>query len=110
MRSHSPGEGPHSAKNQPAIKRRGDRATFVLNAMNFLQKIILLPGNYDSAENVAMAAKIFGGRMHNQIGSKIERALQNGRPGIVANANCARLMNDLRERREIDNFEQRDRE
>ena len=75
MRSHPPRQGTHAAQNQPAIERRGDRAAGILNRANTLKKGIVLFCDDDSAGYIAMAAKIFRGRMQNQINPQIEWAL-----------------------------------
>src|SRR5204863_8259547 len=101
MRAHSPGQSAHSAQNQPAIERRGDCASFILNVANALEKVVVLFRDQNSAQNVAMAAKIFCGGMQNQIGAEIEWSLKNRRPGIIADANRVHVVNDFADRRKI---------
>src|SRR5258708_7167366 len=95
MRAHSPWQRAHAAQYQPAIKRRGDRAARILNAANALEKFIVDLADNDPAKHIAMTAKIFGGRMQNKIAPKTERALNDRRPGVVANRNCTNATNDL---------------
>src|SRR5256885_2190103 len=89
MRAHSPGQGAHSAEDQPAVEGRGDRAALVLNIPNALKEIAVSFGDHDSAENVAMPAKVFRCRVKNKIGAEIKRPLKNGRPGVVADTKGA---------------------
>ena len=107
MRAHPPGQRSHSAQDQPTIERRGDRAAFILNVANALEKIAVAFCNHNSAQNVAMAAKIFCGGVKNKVGAEIERSLKNGRPGIVANAERTGVMHNFCNFGQIDNFEQR---
>src|SRR5437660_11956860 len=102
MRAHSPRQRAHAAQYQPAIKRRGDRAARILNAANALEKFIFDLADNDSAKHIAMAAKIFRGRMQNKIGPQIERPLNDRRPGVVTNRNCTNVTYDLRYRGKID--------
>src|ERR1044071_9272216 len=107
MGAHSPWQRAHAAKDQPAVERRGDRATFILNAANPLKKFALLLGNHNSAENIAMAAKIFRRRMQDQIRTEIEWPLQDRCPRVVAYKNYPGRAYDFRDAREIHNFQQR---
>jgi hypothetical protein len=59
MRTHPPGNGAHAAQDQPAIERRGDRSTLVLNTADTLEKIILHFGNNNSPEYITVTAEIF---------------------------------------------------
>ena len=68
MRAHAPWQGAYAAQNQPAIKRRGDRAALVLNAADALKKFVVCFRHDDSAGHVAVAAEIFRGRIKNEIG------------------------------------------
>ena len=107
MRAHSPRQGPHSAQNQPAIKRRGDCAARILDRANTPEKIRRPFCDDDSAEHIAVAAKIFRGRMEDEIGAEIEWPLNDRRPGVIANTNAAGFVSDLCHGREIDNFQER---
>src|SRR3982751_4072475 len=89
MRAHPPRQGAHSAEDQPAVEGRGDGAALILNIPNTLEKITVSFGDHDSAQDIAMAAKVFRGGVKNKIGAEIERPLKNGRPGIVANTKDA---------------------
>jgi hypothetical protein len=59
MRTHPPGKSAHTAQDQPAIERRRDRSTFILNAADAFEEIILHLGNNNSSEHVTMTAEIF---------------------------------------------------
>src|ERR1700736_4507198 len=63
VRPHPPRHRPHSAQNQPAIKRRGDSTGRILDRANSLEKFGLLLRHHDSTENIAMTTKIFSGRI-----------------------------------------------
>ena len=103
MSAHSPRQRAHAAQDQPAIKRSGDRAAGILNAANALEKFIIDLTDNDPTKDIAMAAEIFRGRMQNKIATEIERPLNNRRPGVIANRNCANVTSDLRDRGKIDN-------
>ena len=59
MPAHPPRQGTHPAQDQPAIERRGDRSTLVLNTADTLEKIILHFGNNNSPEYITVTAEIF---------------------------------------------------
>src|SRR5438132_5969512 len=105
MCAHSPRQCAHAAKDEPTIKRRGDRATFVLNAANPLKKIVFRFRNDDSAENIAMPAEIFCRGMQNYIGAEIEWPLQDRCPRVVAHKNYSGMAHDFSDAREVDNFQ-----
>ena len=48
-----------------------------------------------------MAAKIFCGRMHDQIRAEVERSLNDRRPGVVADQERAGRVRDFGDRREV---------
>ena len=54
-----------------------------------------------------MAANIFGGRVHDDIDTEVERPLQPRRPGIIANGDRAGGPRAFRNLFDIDNLEQR---
>jgi len=95
MRAHPPWQCAHPAQDQPAIERRGDCAAFVLNAADALEKFAIIFRHHDPAENIAMAAEIFCGRMKNKISAEIERPLQHWRPRVIANAERAGVVNNF---------------
>ena len=61
VRTHSPRQRAHAAENQPAIERRRNRAAFILDAADALEKFVVRLADHDSSEDVAMPAKIFRG-------------------------------------------------
>src|SRR5438132_1205538 len=65
----------HSAQNQPAIERGGDRAAAILNAANALEEFGVDLCDDNSTSYVAMAAEIFCRGMQNQVCAEIEWAL-----------------------------------
>src|SRR5437868_15529880 len=89
MCPHAPRQGTQAAKHEPAVKRGRDSAAFALNVSNCAKKFTLFPRDRDSTQNVAMAADILCGRVHNNIDTKVERPLQRWCPGIAPNANRA---------------------
>ena len=105
MSAHPPWQGAHSAQNQPAIERRGNCSAAILDGANALKKFIVDLAHDDAAGDIAMAAKVFGRGMQNEIGAEIERPLQHRRPGIVANQKCAGVVNDPGHGRKIDNLQ-----
>jgi hypothetical protein len=64
VRAHAPRQCAHPAQDEPAIERRGDRATLVLDAADPLKKFIIAFGNDNAAHDVTMPAKIFGRGVH----------------------------------------------
>ena len=60
-----------------------------------------------ATHDVAMAAEIFRGRMHDEIGAERERLLNDRCPGVVANADRAAFVHDLVHGRDIDHFQER---
>jgi len=72
VRSHPPGQGFSFTQNQPAIEGRGDRAGRRLNRADSLKKFVVPFCDNDSTEHIAVAAKIFGGGMENEIGADFE--------------------------------------
>src|SRR5947209_15861867 len=83
MRSHPPWECAHPAQNQPAIKRRGNSAPFILNVADALEKFAILFCHQYAAENVAVTAEVLRRGMKNEVRAKIERPLENRRPSVV---------------------------
>ena len=75
---HSRG-GPTSNRMVPARL-----PPYRLHLAESLEEFALLVGDDGTAEDIAVAAEIFRGRMHDEIGAEIEWALDQGRPGIVA--------------------------
>src|SRR5438067_2138284 len=106
MRSHPPWECAHPAQNQPAIKRRGNSAPFILNVADALEKFAILFCHQYAAENVAVTAEVLRRGMKNEVRAKIERPLENRRPSVVANANSIGLAHDFTNGGKIDNLEQ----
>ena len=102
MRAHSPRHRAHPAQDQPAIERRGDGAAGILNRAHAFKKFVVGLTDDDSTEHVAMAAKVFGRGMKNEIGAEIERPLNRRCPGIVANRQRASLANNFRNRGKIE--------
>src|SRR5213593_1243981 len=84
--AHPPRDRAHSAQNQPAIERGGDRAAAILNAANALKEFDVDLCDDNSTSHVAMAAEVFCRGMQNQVGAQIERSLYHRSPCIVANA------------------------
>ena len=95
MRAHSPGKGLQSAMHEPAIERRRHRAALILDAANTLKKFVIFVRNERTSEHVAMSAKVFRGRVHDQIGAEPERLLNHGAPGVVDNEARPNTMRDL---------------
>src|SRR5256886_7911041 len=104
VRAHPPRQRAHAAQDEPAIERRGHCTAGVLDAANVLKKFVVVLCNDNSTGYVTMAAEAFCRGMKNQIGAEIKRPLQHWRPSVVANANCAGVMNNLGDRRNIDNL------
>src|SRR5581483_3580965 len=107
MRPHSPWQCAHAAQDEPTIERRGDGAAGVLNVANAFEKVVVDLADENSAEHIAMAAEIFRGRMQDDIDAEVERALDDRRPGIVANANRISGVSHFRDRSKIDNLQER---
>src|SRR5689334_14994932 len=81
---HPAGQGLHSAMDQPAIEWCRHGASNRLHLADSLEEFAFFTGDDGTAKDIAVAAEIFRGRMHDEIGAEIERALDQGRPGIVA--------------------------
>src|SRR5437763_16946152 len=102
VRSHPPGQCFHSTQNQPAIEGRGHRAGRRLNRADSLKKFVVPFCDNDSAEHIAVAAKIFGGGMEYEIGADFEWPLNDARPGIMTNGYSTGSVRDLALRRRTD--------
>ena len=94
--------GPASNRMVRARRRRN-----VCICAHALEKFIVLFRDNDPTDDIAMAAEIFRGRMHDEIGAEIERSLNDRRPGVVANAERAACVHDFGDGREVDNLQKR---
>ena len=107
LRVHSAGQRLNTAMHQPAIERSGHRAADRLDLAQTLEKFVIPPRDQCAAEHVAMAAKIFRGRMHDQIRAEGEWSLNDRRPCVVANQKRAGPMRDLGHRRNVGQLQRR---
>jgi hypothetical protein len=69
----------------------------------------LRPGFRDdrAARHVGMSAQVFGRGMHDQIRAEIQRPLNDRRPCVIAGADRARAVSDLRDRGNVGNLQKR---
>ena len=95
---------PAGPTGQVRLAGCSDASSRRLNRADSLKKFVVPFRDNDSAEHIAVAAKIFGGGMENEIGADFEWPLNDGRPGIITNANRPGFVRDLCHGRQIDNF------
>src|SRR6266478_1201190 len=82
---HADGESLHAAQNQPAFKRRQDRASGLLQKCQ-LVRLLRTRADYDSTQSVAVAVEELGGGMHDQVGTQRDGLLKIRRhEGVVHN-------------------------
>ena len=101
MRAHPAGQRLNSAMHQPAIKRSGHGPADRLDLAQALEKFVIPLRDQCAAEHVAMAAKIFRGRMQDQIRAEPEWSLNDGRPCVVANQKRPGPMRNLGHGRDV---------
>ena len=96
-----------AAQYEPAIKRRRHRARRVLQKFEtFIQRRVIC--HKRAADDIAMSAEIFGGRVHGQIRAQLERPLQIRRSKSIIHAHQNSASARQRAQRlNVHDFEQR---
>src|SRR5689334_5154212 len=101
MTSHPAGQGLHPAMDQPTIEWGRNRTANCLHLADSLKEFALLASDHSTAKDIAVAPKIFRGRMHDEIGAEIEWALDKRRPGVVAGEKSASPVRDFSRGHEV---------
>jgi hypothetical protein len=99
VRAHPTRQCLHSAMHQPAIERGWHGTAGSLDLAHALEEFILLPRDQGAAHDIAMAAEIFRGRVHDYI--RAEREVRWMIGDQVLSLKYAGLLRDLRDGGEI---------
>src|SRR6059058_889183 len=92
---HAKSEGLGAAQREPAVERPGHGARRVLDEPDPLGEVVGVHDHH-SADHVAVAVQVFGGRVKHDVGAQLERPLEAGRrEGVVHDAPRVGVMRDL---------------
>ncbi len=108
MTFHPQGERLQAPQNEKTVEGSGDGADRILQKPHSIGKFLGISDHCDSTDQVRMAVQIFGRRMDDDIETEFDRPLDPRRgEGVVGDRNNFVLARDLRDRFEINDFEQR---
>ena len=99
---HARAQRAAAAQDQPGAER-GQGGTGDVQAMRgFGEQHVAFREHQRTAQHIAVAAEVLGGRMHRDIGAQGQRALQQrGGEGVVDHRQCAGGMRDLHQRSDV---------
>ncbi len=108
VRTHAQREGLEAAQGEEAVERALDAADGVLQERHLLGELGVVANDRDAADHVRVAVEILGGRVHDDVRTQAERALQHrGSKGVVDHDQQAALARDLGNGSDIDQLEHR---
>ena len=103
---HSASQRFYASQHQPGVERRTCQAQCVADPRN-LFSVGFRFRNDAATDHVRMTVDVLGGRMHNDVDTKVQRTLQVRRQKrIVSNRDCVVLLRQLGYCGEVDNFQQ----
>ena len=108
MTFHSQRECLQSAEREKAVERSGNRAHGVLQKCDLIAELLVFPDHNDAANHIGVPVQIFRGGMNDHVEAELDRALHPGAgESVVGNADGFVGARDLRDRFEVDQFQQR---
>ena len=95
------------AQHQPGVERSGDRPERLLEEVETFRECVVV-GRDESADRVAVAAEVLGGRVHDDVRAQRERLLQvRRREGVVDDEERAHRMGSVGGAADVDHVQQR---
>ena len=108
MPLHAERQGAQAAQREKAAERIEHAAGGVLQEAQPVDEIGVVAHDRGAADDVGMAADVFGHRMDDDVEAELQRPLHRGRSeGIVGDRDQAALSADLGDRREVGDAQQR---
>src|ERR1700694_3323450 len=84
MSLHPIGQGPNTAQDQPAIKRRGNSSYHPLNRLDAFKEGFIVLDDHCSPKHITMSTKICRHGVHDHIGPQLKGMLEHGGcPGVI---------------------------
>src|SRR6202030_2125605 len=108
MPLHPQRERFQTAQYQKTVERARNRADRVLEEPHSIAKFLVLSDHSHATDDVGVTVQIFGCRMDHEVKTKFDRPLDPWRgEGVVGDRKNLVFARDLRDRFQIDDFEER---